>query len=603
MAYWGNEPAKVAVKVGANVITTAEIQDGQVYTADILDDAITAQKVDDDGTGFRMGSLGLGAAVSGSEKLTVGGTASFSGAITGNLTGNASGTAATVTTAAQPNITSLGTLSALAVTGTSTFTGSGDFVRANSNASNANCAFALSNQTTLKWSMYNNASDNSWNLYDHNGSANAITVATGGNATFAGATTINTSDSEQLMFKGATSPYLRFYESTTAKAYMQWHSDGYLNLENSEASTNLAVGANGIGIGTTSPTDKFQINYDADFYEVFDGAGTWTTKRGNGSTGGKRIVTDLSSGSWGTDGGYIEFKPRNSTAMTIQAGGNVGIGSSSVTDITTVWATGTVLDVHESSGSDTGAIILSGDTTTNGGGVGSLVWANRNNSGQASEEAGAEGKGIGIIVTNVVTSDSNSGDDSGGDMKFFTKPEAGTIAERMRITSAGKVGIGETGPSTSFHLKGAGVSNCGIALFQTTQTSADNHELLTFYDGGGALCGEVYVHATNHTTVFSTSSDYRLKENETAISDGLTRLNQLKPYKFNFKSNVDKTKVDGFFAHEVSSIVPEAVVGEKDAVDDDGEIKKQMIDHSKLVPLLVAAVQELSAKVEALENA
>ena len=361
--------------------------------------------------------------------------------------------------------------------------------------------------------------------------------------------------------------------------------------------------ADRVGIGTASPTDKFQINYDADFYEVFDGGGTWTTKRGNGSTGGKRIVTDLSSGSWGTDGGYIEFKPRNSTAMTIAGDGNVGIGSTSVTDITTVWATGTVLDVHESSGSDTGAIILSGDTTTNGGGVGSLVWANRNNSGQASEEAGAEGKGIGIIVTNVVTSDSNSGDDSGGDMKFFTKPEAGTIAERMRITSAGKVGIGETGPSTSFHLKGAGVSNCGIALFQTTQTSADNHELLTFYDGGGALCGEVYVHATNHTTVFSTSSDYRLKENETAISDGLTRLNQLKPYKFNFKSNVDKTKVDGFFAHEVSSIVPEAVVGEKDAVDDDGEIKKQMIDHSKLVPLLVAAVQELSAKVEALENA
>ena len=62
-----------------------------------------------------MGSLGLGASVSGSEKLTVGGTASFSGAITGNLTGNASGTAATVTTAAQTNITSLGTLTALQI--------------------------------------------------------------------------------------------------------------------------------------------------------------------------------------------------------------------------------------------------------------------------------------------------------------------------------------------------------------------------------------------------------------------------------------------------------------------------------------------------------
>ena len=123
MAYWGNEPAKVAVKVGANVITTTEIQDGQVYTADILDDAITAQKVDDDGTGFRMGSLGLGGAVSGDEKLTVTGTASFSGAITGNLTGNASGTSATVTGGTQASITSAANLVTVGTIGTGVWNG------------------------------------------------------------------------------------------------------------------------------------------------------------------------------------------------------------------------------------------------------------------------------------------------------------------------------------------------------------------------------------------------------------------------------------------------------------------------------------------------
>ena len=99
MAYWGNEPAKVAVKVGSDAITTTQIEDGQVYTADLQDDAVTANKVDDDGTGFRMGSLGLGTAVSGSHKLTVGGTATFSGDITGTLA-----------TASQPNITSVGTI-------------------------------------------------------------------------------------------------------------------------------------------------------------------------------------------------------------------------------------------------------------------------------------------------------------------------------------------------------------------------------------------------------------------------------------------------------------------------------------------------------------
>ena len=106
MAYYGNAPADVALVVGSDVITTTEIQDATIATADIANDAITAVKIDDDGTGFQMGSLGLGTAVSGSEKLTVGGTASFTGDITGTLA-----------TASQGNITSVGTLTGLTVSG------------------------------------------------------------------------------------------------------------------------------------------------------------------------------------------------------------------------------------------------------------------------------------------------------------------------------------------------------------------------------------------------------------------------------------------------------------------------------------------------------
>ena len=112
---------------------------------------------------------------------------------------------------------------------------------------------------------------------------------------------------------------------------------------------------------------------------------------------------------------------------------------------------------------------------------------------------------------------------------------------------------------------------------------------------GSIVCG-------TSSTAFNTSSDYRLKENEVSITDGLERLNQLKPYKFNFKAYPNKV-VDGFLAHEVEDIVPEAITGTKDAIDDDGNPIYQGIDQSKLVPLLVKAVQELSAKVEALENA
>ena len=101
--------------------------------------------------------------------------------------------------------------------------------------------------------------------------------------------------------------------------------------------------------------------------------------------------------------------------------------------------------------------------------------------------------------------------------------------------------------------------------------------------------------------IFS-SSDYRAKENDVAISDGITRVKQLRPIRFNFKVEPSKT-VDGFFAHEVSSIVPEAISGEKDGVDSDNNPVYQAIDQSKLVPLLVAAVQELVTRVETLEAA
>ena len=131
-------------------------------------------------------------------------------------------------------------------------------------------------------------------------------------------------------------------------------------------------------------------------------------------------------------------------------------------------------------------------------------------------------------------------------------------------------------------------------------------EVVQFFNPNGQV-GSISTNGS--ATAFTTSSDYRLKENEVLISDGLTRLNQLKPYRFNFKSDADKT-VDGFFAHEVSDIVPEAIHGEKDAVDDEGNAEMQGIDHSKLVPLLVSAIQELStandalkSRIEALENA
>ena len=84
------------------------------------------------------------------------------------------------------------------------------------------------------------------------------------------------------------------------------------------------------------------------------------------------------------------------------------------------------------------------------------------------------------------------------------------------------------------------------------------------------------------------------------MTGAIDRVKQLLPKRFNFIIDADKT-VDGFLAHEVTA-VPEAISGEKDAVDADGNIEAQGIDQSKLVPLLTGALKEAIAKIEALET-
>ena len=172
--------------------------------------------------------------------------------------------------------------------------------------------------------------------------------------------------------------------------------------------------------------------------------------------------------------------------------------------------------------------------------------------------------------------------------------------ERMRIDSSGHFLFNCTSlPSSSvagmaFEKNG----NTGV-IFHSNGSATTSINVGEFINGNGVV-GRITTNGSNCS--FTDVSDYRLKENEVAISDGITRLKQLKPYRFNYKSDATKT-FDGFFAHEAQTVVPESVVGEKDATKEDGSIDPQCIDQSKLVPLLVAAVKELIGKVEALEAA
>ena len=148
------------------------------------------------------------------------------------------------------------------------------------------------------------------------------------------------------------------------------------------------------------------------------------------------------------------------------------------------------------------------------------------------------------------------------------------------------------------HKNSTGVSDA-VRIRHGRGLSGFNGKGISFRRNDDTEVGSVVIHFTS--TVYNTSSDYRLKENVNYTWDATTRLKQLKPARFNFIEETGIT-VDGFLAHEVQDIVPLAVTGEKDAVDVDGNPDYQGIDHSKLVPLLVKTIQELEARITALET-
>lgn len=122
-----------------------------------------------------------------------------------------------------------------------------------------------------------------------------------------------------------------------------------------------------------------------------------------------------------------------------------------------------------------------------------------------------------------------------------------------------------------------------------------------YYNNGSSITNIANIVCNGTSVSYNTTSDYRLKNNVENYSDGLTKINALRPVTFSWNATPDAPRSTGFIAHEVQAVIPEAVNGEKDAVDENGNIKPQGIDNSFIVPHLVAAIQELTKRVQELE--
>ena len=369
---------------------------------------------------------------------------------------------------------------------------------------------------------------------------------------------------------------------------------------------NLVVGGTNVDAAGT-----ISLQSDGDIRGVLtSGAGGDTIISAiSGVSNGYQITVDSSNNQ------TYKWHNAGNVSMAIDSSGNVGIGTSSPSRLLEVQLTATNASLHNN---NTAAVHFgsgTGDANSDGYIQGiSLGYKTSGANTYAKTAIVARGLNDGAArqsLAFLVDTAADGGSAEIGDAKLTIDGTTGNIhiPKTLFVDT-------DTDNSVS-NDEGVAVTKDGTVVIRRAATMLYMHH--TAGSGTGTLVAinkaqstVGTITATNSNAAYNTSSDYRLKENVDYDWDATTRLKQLKPARFNWIADETNTLQDGFMAHEVENIVPEAVTGIKDAVwsaeeeangeGTEGEVKGQQMDHSKLVPLLVKTVQELEARIEALES-
>jgi hypothetical protein len=488
---------------------------------------------------------------------------------------------------------------------------------------------------TLTGALTGTSATFSGNINATNASATVNIIATGINSgTNGGSSLIAGTTGVTNIAIGNKSAILGGAFDSTSMIY--WGNSGNLILNNG-ADRLILTSSGNLGLGVTPSAwgiyKAYQVgwgsiaSYDgsdtAIFSNTYFDGGNWRYI-GTGNASQYRQLNSVHS--WltapsGTAGNTISF----TQAMTLDASGRLGIGTTSPDQKLTV-------EGNIRAGGVGNGFLL--DTT-------GVNFTNGMKVVNSFETVMFSGRGsAGYIIAG----------DNNLRFGFGTNYSAG---ESMRITSGGNVGIGTTSPASILDIRSANIPRIqlvktgilswflgdtqqdGTNLFSIGTDSGSNFRILNINNSGNVCIGRtatfgserVSIESTSSNpiittynfnatavthheirnqngivgtivaigggTVYNTLSDYRVKEDLKEIN-GLEKLLKLKVYNFKWKWNNERT--DGVLAHELQEIIPYAVHGEKD------NEQMQQVDYSKLVPVLVKAIQELSEKVKQLEN-
>ena len=383
--------------------------------------------------------------------------------------------------------------------------------------------------------------------------------------------------------QGETSPNFNDYygiialdnSTTLANNKLRFYL-GYDDAANTHSNDQLVIQGNGnVGIGTASPGAKLEI------------VGTKTINQG------QLFIVDSASMAANT-GGMITFGGKYDTAGNITQACQISALKENATSGNASYALGFSTYLNGDSNLTERMRITSGGNTEIRSGNILNIYRTDNTRALQLYTTGSEC----VVDAWAATSEPLMLRSNGtqGRIVFHTNGE-----ERMRITSGGSVGIGTTNP---FNLASSLVAIVGSAstynLLNIQDTvNANNAAFIQFINAGDVSIGGITRVAQTNAVLYSTTSDYRLKEDLQEIK-GLEVLSAIKVY--NYKWIDHESRMDGVLAHELAEVLPYAVHGEKDEVDEKGNDKMQGVDYGKIVPILIKAVQELKTEIDSLKN-
>jgi len=352
---------------------------------------------------------------------------------------------------------------------------------------------------------------------------------------------------------------------------------------------------------------------------------TTTINASNSGSGGLVQTADAS--------GILALQTAGTTAVTINASQNVGIGTTAINgkfNVSNGGATG--IEIFVADGSSTNNSILSFNRsssayndlkisasttvfTISGSEAARIDSSSNVGIGTTSPNAKLEIKAASASQRQLQLTHFNStdgwyftADDTGGVLKTSRAGSSGLNGEAMRIDSSGNVLVNNTGFSSGkfqLYQNAGGTSYAQQIFWEYASGTGYFIEFLRRNSGSNNAVGTIQASTTNVS--YNTSSDYRLKENIAPMTGALAKVALLKPVTYQWK--IDGSDGEGFLAHELQEICPHAATGEKDGVDEKGNPRYQGIDTSFLVATLTAAIQEqqalitsLTARIAALEG-